>query len=125
MDYVAISFCKSGSKEKCPNESNSDYPETYRLTQVCCLRNLLKHFSFTELSIIKQKSLKVDYELEQSESTTKELNRDIQIFQSKLELLNAKMAKKRQQHESEENACEQEHAELLERLKVCCQNNCF
>ncbi|XP_037814483.1 coiled-coil domain-containing protein 40 [Lucilia sericata] len=70
-----------------------------------------------QLSIIKQKSLKVDQELEQSESSTRELNRDIQIYQSKLELLNAKMAKKRQQHESEESECEQEHAELLERLK--------
>ncbi|XP_065357072.1 coiled-coil domain-containing protein 40 [Calliphora vicina] len=70
-----------------------------------------------QLSIIKQKSLKVDQELEQSETSTKELNRDIQIYQSKLELLNAKMAKKRQQHESEESECEQEHAELLERLK--------
>lgn len=65
-----------------------------------------------------QKSLKVDQELEQSENSTKELNRDIQIYQSKLELLNGKMAKKRQKHEAEESDCEQEHAELLQRLKV-------
>ncbi|KAM7352104.1 lethal (2) 41Ab [Cochliomyia hominivorax] len=70
-----------------------------------------------QLSIIKQKSLKVDQELEQSENNSKELNRDIQIYQSKLELLNDKIAKKRQKHESEESDCEHEHAQLLVRLK--------
>ncbi|XP_013109640.2 coiled-coil domain-containing protein 40 [Stomoxys calcitrans] len=70
-----------------------------------------------QLSIIKQKSLKLDQELEQSEVNTKELNRDIQIYQSKLELLNARVAKKRQHHELVENECEQEHAELVEKLK--------
>ena len=76
------------------------------------------------MSIIKQKSLKVDQQLEQSENTTKELNRDIQIYQSKLELLNTKIAKKRLQHESEENECEQEHFSLLERLKVIASSPC-
>ncbi|XP_075151557.1 lethal (2) 41Ab [Haematobia irritans] len=70
-----------------------------------------------QLSIIKQKSLKLDQELEFSENNTKELNRDIQIYQSKLELLNAKVAKKRQQHELVENECEQEHADLVDKLK--------
>lgn len=80
-----------------------------------CYRILLV---FAELSIIKQKSLKLDQDLEQSETNTKELNRDIQIYQSKFELLNGKVAKKRQQHEAVENECEQEHAELVDKLKV-------
>ncbi|XP_073822018.1 lethal (2) 41Ab [Musca autumnalis] len=70
-----------------------------------------------QLSVIKQKSLKLDQDLEQTENSTNELNREIQLYQSKLELLNAKIAKKRQQHETVENECEQEHGELVEKLK--------
>lgn len=75
-------------------------------------------FSSLELSIIKQKSLKVDSELEQSENTTSDLCRDVQAFQSKLEQLNVQMFKKRQKHENDESECEREHAELLDKLKV-------
>ncbi|XP_061393544.1 coiled-coil domain-containing protein 40 [Musca vetustissima] len=70
-----------------------------------------------QLSIIKQKSLKLDQDLEKTEINTRELSREIQIYQSKLELLNAKVAQKRQKHETVENECEQEHGELVDKLK--------
>lgn len=73
---------------------------------------------FLELSIIKQKSLKVDQELEISENKTRELKLDIQKFTSKLELLNEKIYTKRKHHNVEESEYEHEQAELSQKLKV-------
>lgn len=79
----------------------------------------MKYFSiFLELSIIKQKSLKVDQQLEISESKTRDLQLDIQKYTSKLELLNEKIYTKRKNHTIEESEYEHEQAELTERLKV-------
>ncbi|XP_034098549.1 coiled-coil domain-containing protein 40 [Drosophila nasuta] len=70
-----------------------------------------------QLSIIKQKSLKVEQELEISESKTRDLKLDIQKFTSKLELLNEKIYNKRKNHDTEESEYEHEQAELSQRLK--------
>lgn len=70
------------------------------------------------MSIIKQKSLKIDNDLEKSEETTRDLKRDIKLYTSKVEQLNEKMFKKVQKHESDENECELEHFDLLQKLKV-------
>ncbi|KAH8240509.1 hypothetical protein KR032_004482 [Drosophila birchii] len=70
-----------------------------------------------QLSIIKQKSLKIDKELELSESKTKDLQLNIQKFTSKLELLNEKIYKKRIHHDFEETEFEHEQTENSELLK--------
>ncbi|XP_070140331.1 coiled-coil domain-containing protein 40 [Drosophila kikkawai] len=70
-----------------------------------------------QLSIIKQKSLKIDKELELSESKTKDLKLNIQKFTSKLELLNDKIYKKRIHHDFEETEFEHEQTEYSEQLK--------
>ncbi|KAH8263101.1 hypothetical protein KR044_004368 [Drosophila immigrans] len=70
-----------------------------------------------QLSIIKQKSLKVEQELEISESKTRDLKLDIQKFTSKLELLNEKIYNKRKNHDVEESEYEHEQAELSQKLK--------
>ncbi|KAH8377362.1 hypothetical protein KR093_005007 [Drosophila rubida] len=70
-----------------------------------------------QLSIIKQKSLKVEQELEISESKTRDLKLDIQKFTSKLELLNEKIYNKRKNHDIEESEYEHEQNELSQRLK--------
>ncbi|XP_067621572.1 coiled-coil domain-containing protein 40 [Eurosta solidaginis] len=70
-----------------------------------------------QFGIIKQKSLKIDVDLEKQEEITKELERDIQTFLTKLELLNTKLGKARQQHDVEEGECQLEHAELVLKLK--------
>ncbi|XP_020806643.1 coiled-coil domain-containing protein 40, partial [Drosophila serrata] len=67
--------------------------------------------------IIKQKSLKIDKELEISESKTKDLQLNIQKFTSKLELLNDKIYKKRIHHDFEETEFEHEQTEYSELLK--------
>uniref|UniRef100_A0A1B0FG75 Coiled-coil domain-containing protein 40 n=1 Tax=Glossina morsitans morsitans TaxID=37546 RepID=A0A1B0FG75_GLOMM len=71
-----------------------------------------------QLSIIKQKSLKIDQDLENAENTSRELNREIRLYESKLEFLNQKISKRRQKHQFEENECQLEHGELLEKLKT-------
>uniref|UniRef100_A0A1A9V2A3 Coiled-coil domain-containing protein 40 n=1 Tax=Glossina austeni TaxID=7395 RepID=A0A1A9V2A3_GLOAU len=71
-----------------------------------------------QLSIIKQKSLKIDQDLENAENTSRELTREIRLYESKLELLNQKISKRRQKHQFEENECQLEHGELLEKLKT-------
>lgn len=73
---------------------------------------------FSELSIIKQKSLKIDVDLQKQEEATRELEHDIQIYLTKLELLNKKMCNARQHHDTEENECQLEHNELVLKLKV-------
>ncbi|XP_036342663.1 coiled-coil domain-containing protein 40-like [Rhagoletis pomonella] len=70
-----------------------------------------------QLGIVKQKSLKIDVDLEKQEEATKELERDIEIFLTKLEILNKKISKARQQHDTEENECQLEHTELVLKLK--------
>uniref|UniRef100_A0A034VR35 Coiled-coil domain-containing protein 40 n=1 Tax=Bactrocera dorsalis TaxID=27457 RepID=A0A034VR35_BACDO len=70
-----------------------------------------------QLRIIKQKSLKIDIDLEKQEEATKELEHDIQIYLTKVELLNKKMCNARQQHDNEENECQMEHNELVLKLK--------
>ncbi|XP_068149439.1 LOW QUALITY PROTEIN: coiled-coil domain-containing protein 40 [Drosophila tropicalis] len=70
-----------------------------------------------QLSIIKQKSLKIDQELELSEKKTKELMLDIQKHTAKLELLNDKIYKTRKLYDHEETELEQVHTGLNERLK--------
>ncbi|KAH8283718.1 hypothetical protein KR054_011540 [Drosophila jambulina] len=70
-----------------------------------------------QLSIIKQKSLKIDKELEVSDSKTKDLQLNIQKFTSKLELLNDKIYKKRIHHDFEETEFEHEQTEYSEQLK--------
>ncbi|XP_043067500.1 coiled-coil domain-containing protein 40 isoform X1 [Drosophila bipectinata] len=70
-----------------------------------------------QLSIIKQKSLKIDQELEVSEGKTKDLKLCIQKFTSKLELLNEKIYKKRIHHDFEETEFEHEQTELSQKLK--------
>ncbi|ALC39178.1 l-2-41Ab [Drosophila busckii] len=70
-----------------------------------------------QLSIIKQKSLKVEQELEIAESKTKDLRLDIQKFTSKLELLNEKIYTKRKNHEIEESEYEHEQFDLSQKLK--------
>ncbi|KRF81690.1 coiled-coil domain-containing protein 40 [Drosophila virilis] len=70
-----------------------------------------------QLSIIKQKSLKVEQELEISENKTRDLKLDIQKFTSKLELLNEKIYTKRKHHNIEESEYEHEQAELSQKLK--------
>lgn len=82
---------------------------------------LLFIYFFSELSIIKQKSLKIDQELEVSESKTKDLKLCIQKFTSKLELLNEKIYKKRIHHDFEETEFEHEQTELSQKLKVILQ----
>ncbi|KAH8245656.1 hypothetical protein KR038_010818 [Drosophila bunnanda] len=72
-----------------------------------------------QLSIIKQKSLKIDKELEISESKTKDLQLNIQKFTSKLELLNDKIYKKRIHHDFEETEFQHEQTENSEVLKDC------
>ncbi|XP_017857433.1 PREDICTED: coiled-coil domain-containing protein 40 [Drosophila arizonae] len=72
---------------------------------------------FSELSIIKQKSLKVDQELEISENKTRDLRLDIQKYTSKLELLNEKIYTKRKNHDIEESEYEHEQFELSQKLK--------
>ncbi|KAL9925049.1 lethal (2) 41Ab [Glossina fuscipes fuscipes] len=71
-----------------------------------------------QLSIIKQKSLKIDQDLENAENTSRELTRELRLYESKLELLNQKISKRRQKHQFEENECQLEHGELLEKLKT-------
>uniref|UniRef100_A0A6P4E0X0 Uncharacterized protein LOC108039192 n=1 Tax=Drosophila rhopaloa TaxID=1041015 RepID=A0A6P4E0X0_DRORH len=70
------------------------------------------------LSIIKQKSLKIDQELEISQKKTKDLQIIIQNFTSKLELLNDKIYKRRIHHDFQETEFEHERAELTQKLKV-------
>ncbi|XP_034472838.1 coiled-coil domain-containing protein 40 [Drosophila innubila] len=70
-----------------------------------------------QLSIIKQKSLKVDQQLEMSENKTRDLKLDIQKYTSKLELLNEKIYNKRKHHDVEESEYEHEQAELSQKLK--------
>ncbi|XP_004521612.1 coiled-coil domain-containing protein 40 [Ceratitis capitata] len=70
-----------------------------------------------QLGIIKQKSLKIDVDLEKQEEATRELEHDIQIYLTKLELLNKKMCNARSQHDAEENECQMEHNELVLKLK--------
>ncbi|EDV98885.1 coiled-coil domain-containing protein 40 [Drosophila grimshawi] len=70
-----------------------------------------------QLSIIKQKSLKVEQDLEISESKTRDLNLDIQKYTSKLELLNEKVYTKRKNHDIEESEYEHEQTELSQKLK--------
>ncbi|KAM8716563.1 hypothetical protein ACLKA7_003442 [Drosophila subpalustris] len=70
-----------------------------------------------QLSIIKQKSLKVDQQLEISENKTRDLKLDIQKYTSKLELLNEKIYNKRKHHDVEESEYEHEQAELSQKLK--------
>ncbi|KAH8408186.1 hypothetical protein KR222_008764 [Zaprionus bogoriensis] len=70
-----------------------------------------------QLSIIKQKSLKVEQQLEISENKTRDLKLDIQKFTSKLELLNEKIYTKRKDHDEEESEYEHEQAELSQKLK--------
>ncbi|XP_041451942.1 coiled-coil domain-containing protein 40 isoform X1 [Drosophila obscura] len=70
-----------------------------------------------QLSIIKQKSLKIDQELEISENKTKDLCMYIQKYTSKLEMLNEKMYKKRIHHDLEETEFEHEQTELSQKLK--------
>ncbi|XP_034669435.1 coiled-coil domain-containing protein 40 [Drosophila subobscura] len=70
-----------------------------------------------QLSIIKQKSLKIDQELETSENKTKDLYLYIQKYTSKLELLNEKIYKKRINHDMKETEFEHEQNELSQKLK--------
>ncbi|XP_054742885.1 coiled-coil domain-containing protein 40 isoform X2 [Anastrepha obliqua] len=70
-----------------------------------------------QYGIVKQKSLKIDVDLEKQEEATKELERDIQMFLTKLELLNKKISKARLQHDTKENECQLEHTELVLKLK--------
>lgn len=79
---------------------------------------MITYVIFLELSIIKQKSLKVDQQLEISENKARDLKLDIQKFTSKLELLNEKIYTKRKSHSIEESAYEHEQAELSGRLRV-------
>ncbi|XP_053960410.1 uncharacterized protein LOC128864683 [Anastrepha ludens] len=74
--------------------------------------------SLIEYGIVKQKSLKIDIDLEKQEEATKELERDIQMFLTKLELLNKKISKARLQHDTKENECQLEHTELVLKLKL-------
>ncbi|XP_037731346.1 coiled-coil domain-containing protein 40 [Drosophila subpulchrella] len=71
-----------------------------------------------QLSIIKQKSLKIDQELELSQRKSKELHLLIKSFTSKLELLNEKIYKKRMHHDIEETDFEHEQADQTQKLKV-------
>ncbi|KRG00342.1 uncharacterized protein Dwil_GK27409 [Drosophila willistoni] len=70
-----------------------------------------------QLSIIKQKSLKIDQELEVSEKKTKELMLDIQKHTAKLELLNDKIYKTRNLYDHEESEFEHEQTERSDKLK--------
>jgi len=74
--------------------------------------------TFVELSIIRQKSYKVDQDLEASEANVREINFEIHKFTKKIGILNEKVFVKQQEHHAEETNCEQEHAELLEKLRV-------
>ncbi|XP_050745866.1 coiled-coil domain-containing protein 40 isoform X2 [Drosophila biarmipes] len=71
-----------------------------------------------QLSIINQKSLKIDQELELSQRKSKELQLLIKSYTSKLELLNEKIYKKRIHHDIEETDFEHEQAEQTQTLKV-------
>ncbi|XP_043064363.1 coiled-coil domain-containing protein 40 isoform X2 [Drosophila ficusphila] len=70
-----------------------------------------------QLSIIKQKSLKIDQELEVSQKKNKDLQLFIQKFTSKLELLNDKIYKKRMFHDFEETEFEHEQSDHTQKLK--------
>nr|NP_001104357.1 lethal (2) 41Ab, isoform A [Drosophila melanogaster]EDP28115.1 lethal (2) 41Ab, isoform A [Drosophila melanogaster] len=71
-----------------------------------------------QLSIIRQKSLKSDQELEISHRKAKELQIFIKKFTSKLELLNDKIYKKRIHHDVEETEFDHEQAEQTQKLKI-------
>ncbi|XP_026838608.1 coiled-coil domain-containing protein 40 [Drosophila erecta] len=71
-----------------------------------------------QLSIIRQKSLKSDQELEISYRKAKELQIFIKKFTSKLELLNDKIYKKRIHHDVEESEFDHEQAEQTQKLKI-------
>ncbi|KRK05119.1 uncharacterized protein Dyak_GE11326 [Drosophila yakuba] len=79
------------------------------------LRRLLQG---KELSIIRQKSLKSDQELEISYRKAKELEIFIKKFTSKLELLNDKIYKKRIYHDVEESEFDHEQSEQTQKLKI-------
>ncbi|XP_041673588.1 coiled-coil domain-containing protein 40-like [Drosophila eugracilis] len=70
-----------------------------------------------QLSIIKQKSLKIDQDLEISQGKAKDLQICIKKFTSKLELLNEKIYKKRIHHDFEETQFQHEQAEYAQKLK--------
>ncbi|KRK05112.1 uncharacterized protein Dyak_GE29129, isoform C [Drosophila yakuba] len=71
-----------------------------------------------QLSIIRQKSLKSDQELEISYRKAKELEIFIKKFTSKLELLNDKIYKKRIYHDVEESEFDHEQSEQTQKLKI-------
>lgn len=56
--------------------------------------------------------------MENSELKTREIALEVQKLTNKIESLNEKMFKKRLAHEAEENSCELEHSDLMEKLKV-------
>lgn len=73
---------------------------------------------YIELSIIKQKSIKLDLELEKAEENAREINREIRNQRKILEQMDMKIHKKQKEQETEEKELEQEHDELIEKLKV-------
>lgn len=106
----------TGEYRKLPDRFIEKYFLTYSIASTKTLLRFLLFIS--EFSIIKQKSLKIDVDLEKQEEATRELEHDIQIYLTKLELLNKKMCNARQQHDNEENECQMEHNELVLKLKV-------
>lgn len=73
---------------------------------------------FIELSIIKQKSIKLDLELEKADENARDINREIRNQRKILEQMDMKIHKKQKEQETEEKELEHEHDELIERLKV-------
>lgn len=74
--------------------------------------------SSSELSVIKQKSIKLDLELEKAEENTREINLEIRRQRTILEQMDSKIHKKQQEHENEEKGLETEHEALISKLKV-------
>lgn len=80
--------------------------------------NLIIFFFFLELSIIKQKSIKLDLELEKAEDNARDINREIRNQQKILEQMDLKIYKNHEQQETEKKHLELEQGDLIEKFKV-------
>lgn len=71
----------------------------------------------TELVVINQKTMKIEKDLAGVDKEEQELVRDIKNMNTKLDILSAKLFENRQKHESEQNACNDAHSRMTEKLK--------
>ena len=80
--------------------------------------NLTLNFNFTsELMVIEQKAIKVEYDLDYSKAENREIMRSLTNLNVKLDQVSAKLYEKRKIHEKEEVECEIAHQETVDKLK--------